>query len=63
MPHYIVRHFFLLITYKKSKNPNDYTYTPFMAGTATPRYETKMNEMKQFFGRTPAASETTPPTG
>jgi hypothetical protein len=37
----------------------DYAYTNFMAGTATPGYETKMNEMKQFFGRT---SPSTPPT-
>jgi hypothetical protein len=37
----------------------DYAYTNFMAGTATPGYETKMNEMKQFFSRT-AASTTSP---
>jgi len=39
---------------------DDYSYTNFMAGTATPGYETKLNEMKQFFGRTTAS--TTPPT-
>ena len=38
---------------------DDYAYTNFMAGTETPGYETKMNEMKQFFGRT--TSSTTPP--
>ena len=27
----------------------DYAYTSFMAGTATPDYETKMNYIKQFF--------------
>ena len=34
---------------------DDYAYTNFMAGTSTPGYETKMNEMKQFFGRTTAS--------
>ena len=38
---------------------DDYAYTNFMAGTSTPGYETKMNEMKQFFGRT--TGSTTPP--
>lgn len=38
----------------------DYSYTTFMAGTATPGYEDKMNDLKQFFGRTTAP--TTPPT-
>jgi hypothetical protein len=38
----------------------DYAYTNFMAGTGTTGYETKMNEMKQFFSRTTAP--TTPPT-
>ncbi len=38
---------------------DDYSYTTFMAGTSTPGYETKMNEMKQFFGRT--TGSTTPP--
>ncbi|MCA6423919.1 MAG: hypothetical protein IM568_14060 [Flavobacterium sp.] len=39
---------------------DDYAYTNFMAGTNTPGYETKMKEMKQFFGRTTVS--TTPPT-
>ena len=38
----------------------DYAYTNFMAGTGTTGYETKMNDMKQFFSRTTASS--TPPT-
>jgi hypothetical protein len=38
----------------------DYAYTNFMAGTGTTGYETKMNEMKQFFSRT--TTPTTPPT-
>ena len=38
----------------------DYAYTNFMAGTGTTGYETKMNEMRQFFNRTTAP--TTPPT-
>ena len=29
----------------------DYAFTSFMAGTATPGYEDKMNDIKQFFGR------------
>lgn len=29
----------------------DYAYTNFMAGSGTVGYETKMNELKQFFGR------------
>lgn len=29
----------------------DYAYTSFMAGTTTPRYETKMDDLKQFFGK------------
>ena len=32
----------------------DYAYTNFMAGTQTPGYENKMNELKQFFNRTTA---------
>lgn len=40
----------------------DYAYANFMAGTATPGYETKMNDMKQFFNRSASADETTPPT-
>lgn len=38
----------------------DYAYTNFMAGTATPGFETKMNELKQFFGR--KTTKNTPPT-
>jgi hypothetical protein len=38
----------------------DYAYANFMAGTASPGYETKVNEMKQFFTR--ATAPTTPPT-
>jgi hypothetical protein len=38
----------------------DYAYTNFMAGTGTTGYETKMNELKQFFIRTTAS--TSPPT-
>lgn len=41
----------------------DYAYTSFMAGTGTVGYEDKMNELKQFFGRTPAAEKNTPPAG
>ena len=40
----------------------DYAYANFMAGTGAPGYETKMNDMKQFFNRSTAAGETTPPT-
>jgi hypothetical protein len=38
----------------------DYAYTNFMAGTATPGYETKMNDLKQFFTRTTPPTQTTP---
>jgi hypothetical protein len=38
----------------------DYAFTNFMAGTGTVGYETKMNELSQFFTRTTAP--TTPPT-
>lgn len=38
----------------------DYAYTSFMAGTGTVGYETKMNDLKQFFGRTSSASQNTP---
>jgi hypothetical protein len=38
----------------------DYAFTNFMAGTGTVGYETKMNELSQFFTRTTAL--TTPPT-
>lgn len=41
---------------------DDYAYTNFMAGTATPGYETKMTELKQFFSKRSTASATTPPT-
>jgi hypothetical protein len=37
----------------------DYAYTNFMAGTSTPGYETKVNEMKQFFNRTTASKTAT----
>ena len=40
---------------------DDYAFTNFMAGTETPGYETKMNDLKQFFGKRPTASGTTPP--
>lgn len=32
----------------------DYAYTNFMAGTGAPGYETKQNELKQFFTKTTA---------
>ena len=38
----------------------DYAYTSFMAGTGTVGYETKMNDLKQFFGRTSSGSQNTP---
>ncbi len=38
----------------------DYAYTIFMAGTGTVGYETKMNDLKQFFGRTPSSDKNTP---
>jgi len=37
----------------------DYAYANFMAGTATPGYETKVNDMKQFFSRTAAPKSPT----
>lgn len=37
----------------------DYAYTNFMAGTGAPGYETKQNELKQFFTKT--AGKNTPP--
>jgi hypothetical protein len=40
----------------------DYAYTTFMAGTGTVGYETKMNDLKQFFGRTASTDKNTPPT-
>ena len=36
----------------------DYAYTNFMAGTGAPGYETKQNELKQFFSKT--AGKNTP---
>lgn len=39
----------------------DYAYTNYKAGTASPGFETKMNETKQFFSKTSKTSET-PPT-
>ena len=40
----------------------DYAYTNYKAGTASPGFETKMNETKQFFGKTTSKSSETPPT-
>lgn len=37
----------------------DYAYTNFMAGTGAPGYETKQNEMKQFFTKTAAKNTPT----
>lgn len=37
----------------------DYAYTNFMAGTGAPGYETKQNELKQFFTKT--TGKNTPP--
>ncbi len=37
----------------------DYDYTKYKMGTSTPGFETKYNELKQFFERNPAP---TPPT-
>ena len=39
----------------------DYAYTNYKAGTASPGFETKLNETKQFFGKTSKTAET-PPT-
>ncbi|WDT67297.1 hypothetical protein [Cloacibacterium sp. TD35] len=39
----------------------DYAYTNYKAGTASPGFETKLNETKQFFGETSKTIET-PPT-
>lgn len=38
----------------------DYGFTSYKAGTASPGFETKQNELKQFFTRTPKTTETTP---
>lgn len=40
----------------------DYAYTAYKAGTASPGFETKQNDLKQFFTRTSKTTETTPPT-
>ena len=40
----------------------DYAYTNYKAGTASPGFETKMNETKQFFGKTTSKSSEIPPT-
>ena len=40
----------------------DYAYTNYKAGTSSPGFETKMNETKQFFGKTTSKSSETPPT-
>ncbi len=40
----------------------DYAYTSFMAGTGTVGFEDKMNDLKQFFGRTASTDKNTPPT-
>lgn len=37
----------------------DYGYTNYMAGTGAPGYETKQNELKQFFNK--AVAKNTPP--
>lgn len=41
----------------------DYAYTNYMAGTSTPGYETKQNDLKQFFSRTPKKPSETPTDG
>ena len=41
----------------------DYAFTNFMAGTGTVGFEDKMNELKQFFGRTTTPSTNTPSEG
>ena len=40
----------------------DYAYTNYKAGTASPGFETKMNETKQFFSKTSSKTSNTPPT-
>lgn len=39
----------------------DYDYTKYKAGTKAIGFETKMNEIKQFFNRTNTTNENTPP--
>jgi len=41
----------------------DYACVSFMAGTAMPDYETKMNELKQFFEKTTKPDSNTPTEG
>ena len=41
----------------------DYAYSSFMAGTGTVGFEGKMNDLKQFFGRTPSSDKKTPLAG
>lgn len=38
----------------------DYAYTPYKAGTASPGFETKQNDLKQFFTRSPKTTEASP---
>lgn len=41
----------------------DYAYTSFMAGRGNPAYETKYNELRQFFNRTGKTNnQEAPPT-
>lgn len=40
----------------------DYAYTNYKAGTASPGFETKVNETKQFFSKTSSKTSNTPPT-
>lgn len=40
----------------------DYAYTNYKAGTSSPGFETKLNETKQFFGKTSSKTNETPPT-
>lgn len=40
----------------------DYAYTAYKAGTASPGFETKQNDLKQFFSRSSKTTEITPPT-
>ena len=40
----------------------DYAYTNYKAGTASPGFETKVNETKQFFCKTSNKTSNTPPT-
>ena len=39
----------------------DYAYTSYRAGTGADGFETKYNELKQFFSRTSKTNKTTPP--